>query len=315
MGPFTEEELLESLRELTLCQNWEDIRHTFRAHPELLSRESIDTFRRVIEELEQHGHFDSARAFRFYYDILLQARQVGIEEVIADASGEKARISPELQTILGELSGPEPAPNDMAERILLIQHALRLTSPDQTPKVWAALHGMLGDSLLKKPDRDRGENIEHALKAYQEASLRTPKVTEPIMSAINSNSLAKAYLQRMHGRRAENLDHAVTAFRDALGLLTGQMGAQFLAEDSEKTLTELSMGTPQELERAVDNLQNILHFLNDLATEEGGTVDRTRLDLLLMKHAATERAGGLRRLRPARAARRLSPWTRFRPHS
>jgi tetratricopeptide (TPR) repeat protein len=254
--------MMETLREFTKTQNWEEVRRSLQTHPELLSRGSIAVFGEVIAQLEQQGQFKSAKAFRWYYDILLRARKVGIEKAIAEARGDSSEaVSPELRAILSKLFQPEPPPELIPQRIQLIYQALGFTSLEKNPALLGRLQGLLGNSLRKNPKGDRAENIERAIEAYRQAALLLSKEMEPVLWAINMNNLAKTYLQRVHGNRKENLEHAVVAFRQALGILTGWFETMNLDPDSEEMLVKLSMGSPEDLDSAIDYLDKILQPL------------------------------------------------------
>jgi tetratricopeptide (TPR) repeat protein len=263
MDESAKQRLRETLREFTTSQKWEEVRHSLQTHPELLSRESIAVFGDVIAQLEQQGH--SAKAFRWYYDILLRARKVGIDKAIAEVRGDSSEaVSPELRAILSKLAQPEPPPELMSQRIQLIYQALGFTSREKNPTLWGSLHGMLGNSLRKNPKGDRAENIERAIESFRQAAQVLSKEMEPVLWAFNTNNLAKTYLQRVRGNRKENLEHAVGTFRQALEILTGGLEMGNLDFDSEEMLVKLSMGSPEDLDRAIDYLDTTLQSLLSL---------------------------------------------------
>src|SRR5690348_18280678 len=98
------EELIESVRELAFSRNWDDVRRSIEAHPELLSDTSIELFEHLIAGLREAGDLDGADRFGRYRDLLIRALQIGAEDAIAEMAGDAdGSFSPELRAALAAL--------------------------------------------------------------------------------------------------------------------------------------------------------------------------------------------------------------------
>src|SRR6266545_95685 len=237
------ERLVESVRELTFSQNWDDVRRTIEAHPELLSDTSVDLFGVLIARLREVGDLDGGNRFEQYRDLLVLAREIGVEDAIAEMAGEAEDISAELQAALAALSESLTASDGAPEQLGLIRRALELATLEKTPKIWVSLHGMLGDALLREHGGDRGQSVEDALDAFQKALSRLSKTAQPVLWAITMSNLARAYTERVRGAAEENTARAAAAFREALGVFTGSVGPRISAVRSTIFTRFLSSST------------------------------------------------------------------------
>jgi len=266
---------------LTFSQNWDDVRRTIEAHPELLSDTSVDLFGVLIARLREVGDLDGGNRFEQYRDLLVLAREIGVEDAIAEMAGEAEDISAELQAALAALSESLTASDGAPEQLGLIRRALELATLEKTPKIWVSLHGMLGDALLREHGGDRGQSVEDALDAFQKALSRLSKTAQPVLWAITMSNLARAYTERVRGAAEENTARAAAAFREALGVFTGSVGPRIVAAETERSLLGLSSGSAADLRRAVDHFHQVLVVIDEAASTADGVVDLPRLALLL----------------------------------
>ena len=72
-----------------------------------------------------------------------------------------------LTAILEDLSQPTRL-SDMPRRIELCQQALSLVNREEDAYLWAALRFELGNSLVQTPKGDRADNIEKAIRSYEQ---------------------------------------------------------------------------------------------------------------------------------------------------
>jgi CHAT domain-containing protein len=68
--------------------------------------------------------------------------------------------------------------------------------------------------------RQRAENIEQAIAAYEQALSVMTQTAMPIDWAQTTNNLATAYYSRIKGDRAENIEQAIAAYEQALSVMT-----------------------------------------------------------------------------------------------
>nr|WP_293020031.1 tetratricopeptide repeat protein [Moorena sp. SIO3I8] len=85
---------------------------------------------------------------------------------------------------------------------------------------WAMTQNNLGIAYNNRLKRDRAENIEQAITAYQHALQIRTKSALPQDWAMTQNNLANAYSDRIKGDRAENIEQAITAYQHALEIWT-----------------------------------------------------------------------------------------------
>ena len=81
---------------------------------------------------------------------------------------------------------------------------------------WAAAQYNLGNTYLKLPTDDRGENLKQAINYYN-AALRVYSEAEyPLQWAMTQNNLGVAYGDLPTGDRGENLKQAIDYYKAAL---------------------------------------------------------------------------------------------------
>ncbi|MFI9248713.1 CHAT domain-containing protein [Streptomyces sp. NPDC053069] len=254
------DELGDAVRKLTFARGWDDVRRALDEHPELLSDTGVELFECLAEQLRKGGEPARARFYGQYVDLLVLARHIGVEAAIAEGIGDD--LPPELRAVLSSLGGSPTAGDDPPGRIGRIRRALASVSPDEAPKVWRSLQGMLGDALLGDRTGDRAQNVEDALDALQASLSRQSRTARPILWAITMNDVARAHLERVRGDTEENAAHARAAFRQALEIFTDDAGPRIIAVETERTLLLLATGTDAELRRAIDILRSTLNHLH-----------------------------------------------------
>ncbi|QMW01511.1 CHAT domain-containing protein [Spirosoma foliorum] len=90
------------------------------------------------------------------------------------------------------------------------------------PKEWANFKQEIGIAYMRSKEGNRAQNVEAAIKAYQQAlTLRTRHVM-PIECALTQLLIGLAYQERIEGDRAQNIEAAVESFQQALIVFTQQ---------------------------------------------------------------------------------------------
>jgi len=165
----------------------------------------------------------------------------------------------ELLGIIGELKQPSDV-FGMARRVQLCRRALELVPRSGNAKLWAALQGELGNSLLETVEGSRAENLEEAIACYRDALEVMTRQALPVQWATARMNLGNAYLQRIRGERAENLEEAIACYRDALEVMTRQA----MPVDWAQTTTNLGNAYSERVrgERA-ENLEEAIACYRD----------------------------------------------------
>ena len=271
--------LVEAVRALVFTQNWADVRRTIDAHPALLSDMCTELFDLAIEQLREVGNLTGVRRYEQFRDLLVLARQIGVDDAIADMVGED--LSPELRAAVAPLAEPSTAGGlGPEQRIGLIRRALELAGPEETPRTWGSLHGLLGEALLDDRTGDRGQNAEDALDAFRKALSRLSKASQPVLWAVTMNNLARAHTEQTRGDPDDHHAQARAALRQAVEVFIDEAGPRILAVETERMLLALAGGTPADLRRAIDLLRRTLVFV-DATVTAGHPADLPRLAQLL----------------------------------
>ncbi|WP_410508008.1 CHAT domain-containing protein [Methanosarcina hadiensis] len=125
----------------------------------------------------------------------------------------------DLQLILVEIDSLW-SPNSMPRKIMLLRHALSLVQCKSSPKLWAVLQVILGDSLYQNPQGDMAENLEQAIESYNRALEVYTRKDFPADWVETQNNLANAYFSRIKGDKAENLEKAIVLYNRTLEVYT-----------------------------------------------------------------------------------------------
>ncbi|WP_043663274.1 CHAT domain-containing tetratricopeptide repeat protein [Streptomyces xylophagus] len=251
---------------MAFAPSWGDVRDTLHAHPELLSDAGIELFEQLITRLQAVDDVDGVRQYERYRALLVLARRIGVDDAVAELIEDD--LSPELRSVLAPLS--EYSARGIVEpgQLSSLRRALGLTAPDRAPKMWASLHGMLGEALLDDSTGDHGQNVEEAIAAFRTALARQSTAVQPVLWAITQNNLARAFTERVQGDAEQNNAQAVAAFRQALEPFTDEAGPRIIAVDMERTLQLLAVGTAAELRHAIDILRQTLEVVHEMAASD-----------------------------------------------
>ena len=88
------------------------------------------------------------------------------------------------------------------------------------PVEWAGATMNLANAYYSRILGERGENIEAAIEAYQQALEVMTREAMPVEWATTIMNLANAYSDRILGERAENIKAAIDAYQQALEVMT-----------------------------------------------------------------------------------------------
>jgi hypothetical protein len=254
--------LMDIVKGFTNSKSVDEVRHWLNKHPDLQSDKCLQLLERLLATLKQRDDVKNIKLFQQYYDLLVQVREVGTEQAIADRFANKGQSrSTELAAIINELVNAQA---NIEDRIALIARALSLVDEQQDPLVWGSLQGELGESLSRKTAGDPAENIDRAICAYQESASVLSRTVRPVLWAITMNNVAALLVRRMHGDRVENLDRALQFYRHALSVTTSGQILGMMTQESQDTLVSLATGSQRDLEKAIDTLKRVLNCLDEL---------------------------------------------------
>jgi CHAT domain-containing protein len=184
-------------------------------HSDLVDEGLVQVMGAVVAQLRQQGEGQQADWLENLAAQVMQA--IGLEGV----ARPNARDLPgDLNGILQELNQPVRDRRQMARRVELCRRALALVPRQGNENGWAALQHELGRSLQQNPLGDRAENIEDAIRAYQQALQVRTREAMPVAWATSMNNLANAYADRIQGDQAENIEEAIRNHKQALQVRT-----------------------------------------------------------------------------------------------
>jgi CHAT domain-containing protein/tetratricopeptide (TPR) repeat protein len=152
---------------------------------------------------------------------------------------------------------------DMPRRVGLCRQALNLVARNQNPQLWAALQVELGNSLFQNPKGNRSDNLEQAIKAYQDALTVKTQEAMPVDWAMTMNNLGIAYRDRIRGEKADNLEQAIKAYQDALTVRTQEA----MPVDWAMTMNNLGLAYRDRIRgEKADNLEQAIKAYQDALT-------------------------------------------------
>ena len=156
--------------------------------------------------------------------------------------------------------------DDPEAQIAALEAALRLEPqirqwPLQASReqIRGRLLSALGDSYQKRPQGNRADNLEAAIKAYEDALTVRTREAFPQEWASTQNDLANAYCDRIKGAKADNLEAAIKAYEDALTVFTREAFPQQWA------LTQYNLANAYKGSKA-DNLEATIKAYEDALT-------------------------------------------------
>ena len=211
--------LLQALQEFIAAPTWAASQAVVEAHPELLGDASDALLERLLAGAQAQGDERAVQVLGEHRDLLRRCREVGVAEAFRERVGRGVPVPPALEPLLREIAGLN-RPSDMPRRVQLCQQALCAVHREESPLLWAALQGELGNSLAQSPLGDRAENLERAIHHYQQALEVYTREAFPEQWATTQNNLATAYSDRIRGDRAENLERAIHHYQQALEVYT-----------------------------------------------------------------------------------------------
>ena len=110
--------------------------------------------------------------------------------------------------------GDWPAQIELA--IAVYHWVLGELSSITSPVDWATTLNNLATAYRHRPTGNPAENLEQAIKLYQQALT----VPSPTTYPITLTGLAAAYRDRLYGHPADNLDRAIATYEQALGAIS-----------------------------------------------------------------------------------------------
>ncbi|WP_287910895.1 hypothetical protein [Chloroflexus sp.] len=186
--------LVQMLNEFITANTWNESQRIVEQHPELLSDEADELLSHWLEAARSQGDASAVRVLEEQRALLRRCREVGVAQAFvehAEAIGTTALPS-DLLPMLTELTRPD-APLDMPQRIDLCHRALALIDRASQPQLWAAVTVILADSLAQHPFGDRAENVERAIRYYEQALEVRTRARLPVEWARTMHDLATAY--------------------------------------------------------------------------------------------------------------------------
>lgn len=110
--------------------------------------------------------------------------------------------------------GHRPAQVELA--IAVYNWVLSELSSTANPVDWATTLNNLATAYRHRPIGDPADNLEQAIKFYQQALTVPSPTTRP----VTLTGLAATYRDRIHGNPADNLDCAIALYEQALGAMS-----------------------------------------------------------------------------------------------
>jgi CHAT domain-containing protein len=116
--------------------------------------------------------------------------------------------------IIQQLKTAEPG-----QRVKLCREALQLLDPDRDVQMWAALHGMLAESLMAGKPGAGGRNLDEAIDAYRTALRYYPPEQQPTVWITTTLQLVEAYRKRAEVRKSGDLEDVIACEEQLLGVM------------------------------------------------------------------------------------------------
>jgi tetratricopeptide (TPR) repeat protein len=284
----------EAVQSFLLAGSWEASRAIVHAEPQaLLGEEAQELLRALAEEAREAGDERAAALIDEHRRLLERSREEGVEAAFADLV---APIAPtDLDAVLAELAQEPSTPAENERRLELCRLALEVVSRDDNPELWALLQASLGTSLIFATLRDRAENVEGAIAAY-EAALEE---LDGAARARTLNNLGLALEARLTGEPDENREKAIEAYKAALEVI----GSEGTGEERAGTLSNLANAfNRRQTGRRDDNREHAISLYEEalrLSSNGEATLDqgqiRVNLGIALMERASGNRLENLDR--------------------
>jgi hypothetical protein len=181
-----------------------------------LAQYQVDPARGAGKMPEGFGDFDDARLAEF-----AEALSQAVALIDARYPEIGAEVDPEVQQSLNALFvqeslEPLTRPEQMPQRIALIDDALRQIDPHQDPRTWALLHGERGNSWLRSEDSNLADRVAKAIADFDAAlTIVTPEFDRDLWAVLLMNRAA-ARAERTLGDRRQQLELALADCEAAL---------------------------------------------------------------------------------------------------
>jgi CHAT domain-containing protein/tetratricopeptide (TPR) repeat protein len=150
-------------------------------------------------------------------------------------------------------------PQQLPQRIIIIQQALQLVDMQTQPQLWGALQVELGNNLLEYPLVNKTNNIEQAIVHYQFALMVLTREAFPEQWAMTQYNLANVYKDHIVGSQAENLERAIEHYQLALAIYTRVAFPQNWAQTQNNLglayANRIGGSRAENLERAIEHYQ------------------------------------------------------------
>jgi len=290
--------LQQSLPQLVQASSWAEVQQLIEDHQELLSDEADAVLGEMIEHIQPEKDAKTATLLIHYRRLLQQYRDVDAAAAFQEWNKLISDIPDEVWALIEELDRLTRI-TDMPQRAEVCQQVLRLVSRPTNPQLWAALQDALGSSLLQNPqgDRDRDENVEAAIAAYQLAlEVRTHQAMPSEWATVTMN-LGIAYNNRIRGDRAENLERAIDYYEQALQVMTHQAMpiecAKVTANLANTYSARIRDDRAENLERAIDYYEQALQVMTRQAMPSEWAITITNLGNAYSDRIRGERAENL----------------------
>ena len=218
--------LLQALQSFLQAHTWDESRRILEQHPELLTDETDDLLRQLMEAQEDK---DTLRYLEERRALLRRCREVGIEAAFAEhvgmqrTAGAGVSIPPEFETNVRRAqeaegrylrTGDRTALDEAAaawERIL--GHAAFAAAPERFQL--AALNNSGGVFLRRYWARGRVDDLNRVLGCWQQAAQRTPPDSPDLPALLNNLGIG---LRDRYARTGElaDLEEAIRVYQQAV---------------------------------------------------------------------------------------------------
>jgi CHAT domain-containing protein len=194
-----------------------DAHKILEQHPELLNNKILLILDSLLKSVQSKEVID---AIQNHIDLLHLCREIGIQQAFEKISCSSDNVSADdLQIILNEIDRLS-RPQDLPEKITMLQRALSLVQRQSNPELWAALKAELGKCIRLNTQIDQANDMESAIENCKQALEVYTKETFPVEWAATLNSLAIAYWSRIKGDKADNIEKAIKCCFKALEVRT-----------------------------------------------------------------------------------------------
>lgn len=211
-----QEEKVVLIQQFINQETWQQSYQFVREYPELLEDSTLEVLKILIAKTQSLGNQRTVDVLTEHLALLQASRELGLEEAFrSHLRYEELEIPPGLRSLVNEINQLNH-PEEMPQKIALLEQVLSQVAQTSNPSLWATLQGMLGVSLQSNPYGDHAENLERAISHINQALKEHTRDNMPIEWAISSQNLANAYFYRIEGERADNIERAIELYKQVL---------------------------------------------------------------------------------------------------